>query len=101
MTYNLGVQYEFPLANGDSLTPRINFAYVAPQWASIFDNRALGDRLGARTLLGGQLEYQRGSWLITLYGDNLTDEQYVSSNNSGGLYAGPPRQFGIRLTKVF
>lgn len=101
VTYNFGVQYQFPLPHGSSLTPRINFADVGPQWASIFDNPVLGDRLGSRALLGGQLAYQTGSWLVTLYGDNLTDEQYVASNNSGGLYAGPPRQFGIRVAKVF
>jgi iron complex outermembrane receptor protein len=101
VTYNMGVQYEFELPSGDTLTPRLSFAHISGQWASIFDNPALGDRLGARNLLGAQLQYQTGSWLVTLYGDNLTDEQYVASNNSGGLYAGAPRQFGIRLTKVF
>jgi len=100
-TYNLSAQYIFDVGNGDTLTPRINFAHVSGQWASIFDNVALGDRLGVRDLLGAQLEYQRAGWLVTLYGDNLTDEQYVASNNSGGLYAGLPRQYGIRLTKTF
>ena len=100
-TYNLGAQYAFHLGNGDTLTPRVSFAHVSAQWASIFDNKAVGDRLGARNLLGGQLEWNRDTWLVTLYGTNLTDEQYVASNNSGGLYAGPPRQFGIRLTKLF
>jgi iron complex outermembrane recepter protein len=67
----------------------------------MFDNTGLGDRLGSRNLLGAQLEYAMGTWVATLYGDNLTNQQYVASNNSGGLYAGPPRQFGIRLTKTF
>ncbi len=101
VTYNFGVQYEFKLGNGNTLTPRLNFAHVAQQWASIFDNPAVGDRLGARNLLGAQLQFQTGSWFVTLYGDNITNDMYVASNNSGGLYAGPPRQFGIRLTKLF
>ncbi|HWA89491.1 MAG TPA: TonB-dependent receptor [Rhizomicrobium sp.] len=100
-TYNLSAQYIFDLGNGDTFTPRANFAHVSGQWASIFDDPAVGDRLGVRDLLGAQLEYQRDNWLLTLYGDNLTDQQYVVSNNSGGLYAGLPRQFGIRLTKTF
>ncbi len=100
-TYNLSAQYIFNIGGGDTLTPRINFAHVAGQWASIFDDASVGDRLGARDLLGAQLEFQRNSWLFTLYGDNLTDQQYVVSNNSGGLYAGAPRQFGIRLMKTF
>jgi iron complex outermembrane receptor protein len=100
-TYNLSAQYVFDLGNGNTLTPRANFAHVSSQWASIFDNPALGDHLGVRDLLGAQLEYQTGTWVFTLYGDNLLNKQYVASNNSGGLYAGAPRQYGIRLTKTF
>jgi len=100
-TYNLSAQYVFDLGNGNTLTPRANFAHVSSQWASIFDNPALGDHLGVRDLLGAQLEYQTGTWVLTLYGDNLLNKQYVASNNSGGLYAGAPRQYGIRLTKTF
>jgi iron complex outermembrane recepter protein len=100
-TYNLMVQYAFNLGGDSTLTPRVSFAHVASQWATLFDTTDLGDHLGARNLLGAQLEYGVGSWLATLYGDNLTNEQYVMSNNSGGLYAGPPRQFGIRLSKTF
>lgn len=101
VTYNMGVQYRFNVGNGDTLTPRLNFAHVAAQWASIFDNPALGDRLGARNLLGAQLEYENGDWLVTLYGTNLLNKQYVASNNSGGLYAGLPRQYGLRVSKQF
>ncbi|MGN6514285.1 MAG: TonB-dependent receptor [Rhizomicrobium sp.] len=101
VTYNLSAQYEFQLGDGDTLTPRVNYAHVSSQWASIFDNSALGDRLGLRDLLGAQLEYQTNGWLVTLYGDNITNKQYVASNNSGGLYAGTPRQYGIRVSKLF
>jgi len=100
-TYNLGAQYIFNVGESDTLTPRVNFAHVSGQWASIFDDAALGDRLGVRDLLGAQLEFQTKGWLLTLYGDNLTNQQYVVSNNSGGLYAGLPRQYGIRVTKAF
>lgn len=100
-TYNLSAEYVFELAGGDTLTPRANFAHISGQWASIFDNPAVGDRLGVRDLLGAQLEYQTNGWLVTLFGDNLLNKQYVASNNSGGLYAGPPRQYGIRLTVPF
>ena len=101
LTYNLSAEYRFQFESGGTLTPRVNFAHVSPQWASIFDNPALGDRLGARDLLGAQLEYQTGNWVATLYGNNITDKQYVASNNSGGLYAGPPSQYGIRLMRSF
>ncbi|HWA30993.1 MAG TPA: TonB-dependent receptor [Rhizomicrobium sp.] len=101
VTYNLSAQYVFDLGDDNTLTPRVNYAHVSSQWASIFDNPGLGDHLGARNLLGAQLEYQTGSWLVTLYGDNILNKQYVASNNSGGLYAGAPRQYGVRVTKTF
>jgi len=101
VTWNLSAQYIFDIGNDNTLTPRLNFAHVSGQWASIFHDASVGDYLGVRNLLGAQLEWKTGTWFVTLYGENLTNEQYVASNNSGGLYAGPPRQFGIRLLKPF
>ena len=100
-TYNIALQYVFNFANGDTLTPRVNFAYTSGQYASLFGNVALGDRMNARNLVGGQLALTTGSWIWTLYGDNLTNDQYIQANDSGLLYAGAPRTFGIRLLKVF
>jgi iron complex outermembrane receptor protein len=101
VTYNFTAQYIFNLDNGDTLTPRVNFAHTSGQWASLFDNASLGDRLGVRDILSAQLAWTMGTWIWTLYGDNLLDKQYVTAVDSGGLYAGPPRQFGIRLLKPF
>ena len=41
------------------------------------------------------------SYVVTLYGTNLTNDQYVGALNSNLDFAGPPRQYGIRLLKVF
>ena len=100
-TFNVSGQYDFRLGNGDKLTPRINFGHVAPQWATLFENPALGDRLVARNILGGQIAWTHGDWVGTLYGTNLTNQQYVGALNSGLRFVGPPRQFGFRLFKVF
>jgi iron complex outermembrane receptor protein len=102
VTFNFSAEYRFALGNGDTLTPRINFAHISGQWASLFDNAALGDRLGVRDLLGAQLGWTTCDNMVwTLYATNLLDKQYVTAVDSGGLYAGPPRQFGIRLSKFF
>jgi iron complex outermembrane recepter protein len=101
VTYNVSAEYRFNLDGGDTLTPRINFAHTSGQWASLFDNPSLGDRLGVRDILGGQLAYTTGAWVWTLYGDNLLDKHYVAAVDSGGLYAAPPRQYGIRLATYF
>lgn len=100
-SFNIGAQYVFNLSEGNTLTPRINYGHVGPQWATLFENSALGDRLAQRNILGAQLEWGHDSWLVTLYGTNLTNDKYVAALNSNLDFAGAPRQFGIRVTKAF
>jgi iron complex outermembrane recepter protein len=100
-TINVGAQYKFTLSNQDRLTPRVNFGYVAPQWATLFDNASFGDHLSGRDILGGQLEWIHGRYGATLFGTNLTNQHYVGALNSGLRFAGDPRQYGVRLLVTF
>lgn len=100
-TFNVGAQYEFELGDGDTLTPSVNYGHMSDQWATLFDNPAFGDKLAARNILGGQLAFTHGSWIAAIYGTNLTDQHYIAAANSGVRWAGAPRQFGFRLTKIF
>ncbi len=100
-TFNVGAAYEFDLANGDKLTPRVNFGHIAPQWATLFENPAQGDRLNDRNILGAQIAWQHKSWTVTAYGTNLTNQHYVGALNSGLDFAGPPRQYGVKVLKTF
>ena len=100
-TLNVGGQYIFHMSQGATLTPRANFGHIGAQWATLFENEALGDRLGARNLLSAQVAYERGSWTVTGYGANLLDQHYVSSIISGLRFAGNPRQYGLRVAKTF
>lgn len=101
LTYNISAQYDFELGNGDRLTPRIGFGHVSQQWATLFANPALGDRLEARDVWNAQLAWQHGSLTTTLYGTNLADQHYVAALNTGLRMAGFPRQYGLRLMKTF
>lgn len=100
-TFNLSAQYVFDIGAGDKLTPRVNFAHESQQWATLFENPQLGDRLGSRDILGAQLDWTHGTYDLTLYGTNLTDLHYEAALNSGLRFAGMPRQYGISLTKAF
>ncbi len=100
-TFNLSAQYVFDVGGGDKLTPRVNYAHESGQWATLFDNPLLGDRLGSRDILGAQLEWAHDTYDVTFYGSNLTDQHYETALNSGLRFAGFPRQYGIRLTKAF
>jgi iron complex outermembrane receptor protein len=100
-TLNLGAQYRFVLGSQDTVTPRVNYGYVAPQWATLFDNANFGDHLAGRDILGGQLMWTHGRYATTLYGTNLTNQHYVGALNSGLRFAGFPRQYGLRLLVTF
>jgi iron complex outermembrane recepter protein len=100
-TFNIAAQYEFTLGAEDTLTPRINFGHVSRQWATLFENPSLGDRIDARDIWGGQLAWTHGDIVTTLYTTNATDEHYVGALNSGLRFVGPPRQYGIRVMRTF
>ena len=74
-----------PLGGGDTLTPRVNFGHVSQQWATLFENPALGDRIEERNILNAQLAWTHDDIVTTLYGTNLTDQHYV-----GGAQFRPP-----------
>lgn len=100
MTIRVGVQYDFPLANG-VLTPRVDYSHISETWTTIFANEALGDRLQARDIVNAQLTYAINDWSIQAYSTNLLDEHYIASIKGGQRYAAPPRQFGIRVRRDF
>jgi iron complex outermembrane receptor protein len=103
-TFNAGAQYAFPLDNGDTLTPRVDYAFIGSQWPSIFQNSAkprFVPKIGSRSLVNLQLTYIHESWDFALFSTNLFDVHYIAAQNVGLRYAGEPRQFGIRVTKSF
>ena len=100
-TFNAAVQYDIPLGGTDTLTPRLNFGHVGAQWATLFENAARGDRIAERNILGAQLAYAHGPWSVTLYGTNITNRHYVSALNSDLNFAGAPRQYGVRVLRLF
>lgn len=100
-TFNAGAEYRIQLAENDTLTPRINYGHIAGQWATLFENAALGDRLEARDIVNAQLEYRHLSWAVTAYANNLTNQHYPGALNSGLYFAGPPRQYGVEVMKTF
>ena len=101
LTFNASAEYTFELNNGDKLIPRVNFGHIGQQWATLFENVSRGDSIVERNILNAQIAYNTGSWTITAYGTNLTDQHYPAALNSGLYFAGPPRQYGIKLLKTF
>jgi iron complex outermembrane receptor protein len=94
-SYNFGVDYEIRLGSDHSLTPRINYAYVGPQFASYFYTPQY-DRLHARGLLSALLTLRLNQWTLEAYGTNLTNKTYVSGIAGNNEFFGAPRRYGIR-----
>ena len=101
-TANAGVQYAFHLGDGDTLTPRIDYGMLASRWATLFEVSPF-DRLSEQNLVNAELTYTRhDDWQVTAYATNLFDQHYISSLSLGSLAnAGPPRQYGVRVSKSF
>ena len=100
-TGNIGGQYIFHLANDISLTPRVDYSHTDAQWGTLFEDAAVGDRLPARNIVNAQVNLEHNGWLLTAYATNLTNDEYVAAVGNNLRYAGPPRQYGIRLRKSF
>lgn len=100
-TFSGGVQYAMPLGNGMTLTPRVDYSHIAAAWGTLFENTALGDRLGERNILNAQLTLEQGPWTLTGYGTNLSDQHYIDAINGLRRLAGAPRQYGIRINRTF
>jgi iron complex outermembrane receptor protein len=102
-TFNVGAQYAFALGDGLTLTPDVEYSYVAGQWDTPFQH--FGEYLNQRNIVNAQLILAKDPWKASLYVENATDLHYIASINTGLpfelRYPGNPRQFGIRLERKF
>jgi len=101
VTYNLGAQYNFRLADGDVITPIASYSHISSQWATLFENRSQDDYLTPRDIVNLSVSWTHLGYVITAYSYNLTDDHYVAAAASPIRLAGAPRQFGVSLLKPF
>ena len=99
LTFSAGLHHDFTVGAG-RLTPRVDIAYTDRQHTTVYQVPVL-DTLDDRTLVNVNLTYRNDLWSATLYSTNLSDEHYVAAKLSGLRVAGPPRQFGLRVTRSF
>jgi iron complex outermembrane recepter protein len=102
-TLNAGAEYRIRFTSGVSLTPRVNYAYVASQYAGLTYSKQT-DYLPAYGILGARLTLRSGPWTTEAYGTNLADRVYAYGQIFTGSNAytyGAPRQFGVHVTYEF
>lgn len=102
-----GFEHVFELANGGTVTPRVQGNYRSEQWFSVFNN--LNDRQGGYGTLDLSLGYTapENKWNLQLYARNVTDAAAITSASIGS-FSGTniyqyisPRTFGGRLQVNF
>lgn len=105
-TANLGASYEFGLAGGASITPRLDYTWTDEY--TLQTGEVLQRKQEAFGLLNARIQYNSGSnWNVALTGSNLTDEYYFNS----GFYTraeqihfmtvGRPREWGLTFNWRF
>jgi iron complex outermembrane recepter protein len=79
VTADLGLAYAFPIANGASLTARVDGNYASRIYFSEFNDPALSQ--GGVTRLNAQLRFDSasGKWYASLWGKNITDQLVATS----------------------
>jgi iron complex outermembrane recepter protein len=78
----------------------LNYAYVGPTYTTLFYS-PVTDRLASRGLLSALLTLRTDTWTIEGFGTNLTDKVYVTGSGSNAAFYGPPRQYGVRVSRDF
>jgi len=103
--YGLGTQYQFSLGAAGSLRPRIDWTHQS----TIYFNNSAGVQEGYG-LLSARLTWDSADdkWSASLYGTNLTDEEYFDGKlalqaalgrEQGNIAA--PRQWGLSFRRTF
>jgi iron complex outermembrane recepter protein len=101
----IGVSYGFAMAGG-TLTPRLDAVYTS----KIYYATNNGGEQDAYTLLNGRIAWENASrdWEFSVYGQNLTNEEYFNGKLSLiGFFGreqgnpGPPRQYGVTFRRSF
>jgi iron complex outermembrane receptor protein len=105
ITANVGLGYSFELggSNGYVLTPRVDVSHVSDTQSKLWDTPLV--TIEERTLLNARvvLEAPGSRWSATLWGTNLTDEEYVAGiqNLATLYYAGRPIEYGLSFKYNF
>lgn len=104
---SFSVSLEHKLENG--LTYNIGSRTIGKSY--FWDNTGINtaDVIDTYTLIDANIEYELDNWNITLFGSNLTDEEYYTSlvsnlgfgnGNAPGI-VGSPRVIGLSVSKEF
>jgi iron complex outermembrane receptor protein len=106
---SFGLQYRFRLANGGSITPRIDVSYQDQVYANAVN--APTNLIDAYTLVDARMTWRSADdqWEVALQGTNLADKYYyvtlfdLTSSASGYINGQPsrPREWAMSIKRNF
>jgi iron complex outermembrane receptor protein len=102
-TGNFDVSYAFDLGPGQ-VTPRAGLSYRSETYMNAINTPSL--RQGDYTLVNASIDYvtENGRWQFTLFGQNLSDEEYINGGFAdlqdqgyAEVAVGRPREYGVTV----
>lgn len=101
-SYNIGAEYRLPFGSAGELSLRMDYSYVgrreiapitssSPAAQSLVD-QYVDDLTDPYTNLSARVTYEDngGHWRVSLWGQNLTDEEYIYALDEGSATIGSP-----------
>ena len=109
---NISVDYDLLILDAGYLSLNINANYQSKQWYSAYNEKASYEHIkqDAYALYNGRLSWHGsdGSYSVSLWGKNLSDEEYdgYAINLQAGFgydyfQQGPPRTYGLEFSYRF
>ena len=105
---NLGATLVFPLADG-GLFIRADYIFMDDHATSASPVEDLGDKdYDDRELLNARIGWRNDNWNVSLWGKNLTDDEYAGltaitnlASGTDAYFLAPPRTYGATLRYEF
>jgi iron complex outermembrane receptor protein len=100
-----GANYAIPVGAEDTVTLRGSYAYTSKFYTDQFNRPWLAQQ--GYGLLDASVTFARGErWQVSLFGKNLTDEEYIDFAADVGtlgswVFGGEPRRYGVEFRASF
>ena len=97
-TANFGLQYVFPLGSEFDLSFRVDYRHTGRTWWEPYNVTSRN----SVDLVDGRVGLQAERWSATVWGRNLTDEEYNQEFSPGGfLFRALPIRYGVEFEYSF
>ena len=108
LTASFSPAYTVPLSGGAEIVLRADYSYRDEMFGEPSSDPGRFTQIGSRSLVNADVSYLSadGSWVVALYGRNITDERYDNARLNTGDYvlrilSNDASEFGLRLTRDF